>query len=607
MTAQGAVISPVARRAWVLIPMIAALVVAACQARSATELLQVSALSPAEVQVGEDVHVVGDGFALGSAATVTLRGVLHQAGRPGRNVEVSFPARTESQRELSVTLAREAEAELCGSPHESSHATFRGDVQVAIAAKARGGPPVTGTLHGAVLELYPSTRARSAEEQQIAEGQRALAFFGLEVASEGPGLAIVRLAPGSRAVAADLRPGDRIVRAGGVSVLSPSDLVPAAARTLELGVVRGASELSVLLDVDGFAPRPPESVSRAAVPVLAVAFGLVFWASPLFAASSWMANNWLEQRRAAQRRRGAQPDLASRVARHWASMLIWLGVGAAVLSPVLRTDPVDLPLGLVALMFAASTLLLMAALLRGGSAPGTWLLGAGVRAACRQTVVVAPAWVALFAGWGDPGPARGLVDLPSWCGSSTALGNPGLLLGLIVMLSSAVPLPAGSGSAGLQHARSVGARASPAPPDWLCTLYSCAVCAVAASAFLGAELPFGASPSSRAASLGVALLAFVEYTALVICVTWLRRSCLNISADQWVPIAGFVLLPASVLAALLAYGFRGLGSLPPLWQWLGSMYGPAGALALVAAGAVSVWRIAAARRRPAPASLTPWS
>ncbi|HWO14374.1 MAG TPA: hypothetical protein VNN80_32935, partial [Polyangiaceae bacterium] len=283
---------------------------AGCWREASVELLSVDAVLPAEAQFGDAVQIAGDGFGLGSPAQVTLRGDVYRAGRAPEPIERSFRAQTESQRELTLTLPREAETAFCGPPDAASHATFRGDVSVAIAARAPGAPPATGTLHGAVVELYPSVKARASSDRLAARGRDLLAFVGIEVAAarEG-GLSVLHVAPGSRASAADLRPGDRVVRAGGLSVLTPSDLVPEATRQIELGVRREDLEHSLSLDIDGFVPRPPEELAGPAAIVLAWALWLVVSASPLTRALGWLGQNWLEQERG--RRRALSRELPS--------------------------------------------------------------------------------------------------------------------------------------------------------------------------------------------------------------------------------------------------------------------------------------------------------
>lgn len=593
---------------------------ASCQPKPVAELLQVSAVLPEELQLGDSFQVIGDGFALGSAASVRLLGSVQRAGQPARALNLSLTAQTESQRELAVSLPVEVQASLCGDPEVAAHATFRGDVQVAIAAKLRGAPPVTGTLHGAVLELYPATQSHTAEERAARDGQLALSFLGVETALAEDGLTVVRVAPGSRAVKADLRPGDRILRAGGVTVLSPSDLAPEPERTLELGVLRGSSERVLLIDVDGFSTRPPSTLDWSAVVILAVALGFAAWASPLARALSFIGDNWLEQRRLA--RVISRPSIANKPGQRlrtasWlghvtdgVGVMVWLGIGAALLSPVLRSAPVDLTLGLLALCFGASTLLAVAALVRESKGEGLTSLLRGIAGAWRQCIVVLPGWIALLSTSCDAGidfdelVARQGALPWSW----NAFANPGLSALFIVLLSTALPR-ASQKSNRLLHARSLSVRGR--GDDLIGWLYLCSTCAIAASAFLGADawpgMSLGATRAAPTVSLSASVLLLVKYTTLVLLVSFLRRVCSGITTEEWAPIALRICLPISLLGVGLVYAFRAVAALSPFWEWLARSFGPACLLATSVGLLLFAGRIAAAARRSTPVSLTSWS
>ncbi len=598
---------------------VAAVLLAGCQPRPAVELLQVSAVLPEELQFGDSFQVIGDGFALGSAASVRLSGTVHRAGHPDHAVDLWFAAETESQRELGVVLPVDRQVELAGKPEVASHATFRGDVQVAIAAKLRGEPPVTGTLHGAVLELYPTHQTRAAEERLKVDGQRALAFFGVEAALAEDGLTVVRVAPGSRAAGADLRPGDRFLRAASVSVRTPSDLVPSPDRRLAVVVQRGLEERSVTLDADGFSQTPSRAFDFAAVVLAAAALALLFAASPVLGIGNWLAERWVDQRRirlGAPRSRPRGPAGATPRASPWlervndgVGVLVWLAIGAALLSPALRRAPVDLALGLFALCFTASALLAAAALVRGGRRRGGWSLLGGLRAVVQQCLVVAPAWVALLtlaggsnADFTAPDAARGHVPW-AW----NAFSNPGLSLSFVLLLATALPRAARPSSR-LQRAASIAVTGRSRADDLFGWLYLCSTCAVAASAFLGADTwPGFALRAAQHPSLLGALALLVKYTGLVLLVLMLRRLCSGITSDEWAGVSLRICLPLSVLAVVVAHAFRWLRSLSPFWDWIGGGFGPALMLALGVFAGVLAWRAALSAARQPPASFAPWS
>ena len=597
--------------------VMALLVLVACQREPAAELLSVDAVLPGEAQFGDSVQIIGDGFGLGSPAQVTLRGEVHRAGRPPELIERSFRAQTESQRELTLTLPRDAEASFCGEPDDASHATFRGDVMVAIAARAPGAPPATGTLHGVIVELYPAVKVRATSDRLAALGRDALAFAGIEVAAarEG-GLAVLRVAPGSRASAADLRPGDRLVRVGGLSVLQPSDLVPEAARQIELGVVRDEIEHSSLLDVDGFVPYPPAELAWPALLVLAFASWLVIAATPLTRALGWVGQNWVEQERA--RRRSLLRELPSGSRRpewpRWLTLmggasgvLVWLGVGAALSAPVLRRAPVDVGTGLMALMFVSAALLGAAAFGAGGSARERWSMRRALAAALCQWWVTAPAWLAVLA----PCFASG-VDLEDlvraqgpWPWLWNAFENPGLLLACSVLLATTLARP-GLPAWRLSHARPPRLNWRSAGDGWFDRLYLCSVSAVATLVFLGGDAWPGAGDGALLPAVYAAMLLVVKYTLVVLGVSFLRGLCLGLSPAHWSRLTTRAVLPAALGALLLAHGFRVAAGAWPLWAWVAKGVGPASVAAVVFGALLLCRRLTQSAGATSPPALSPW-
>lgn len=586
-----------------------------CQRSSGTELLQVDSVLPSEVQFGDSVQILGDGFALGSPATVTLKGSVHRAGHAATPIDVSLRAQTDSQRELSLELPRDVEPAFCGDPEDASHATFRGHVQVAIASKAPGTPPVTGSLQGVVLELYPAVKTQVAEHRTAELGRQALEFFGLQVA-EAPegGLLVLDTAPGSRAVAADLRPGDRLVRAAGLSVLQPSDLVPEATRVLPVVVMRGPSELTLGLAADGFAPTPPRHLQWAALLLGVMALGLFAVASPLARVAGWLVQNATERSRAHARARSRGKASAPSRAPGFSlidllggslGVLIWLAVGAALLAPVLRRAPIDVSLGLLALMFGSSALLGAFGLIHGGRVGARWSLLRGTRAALAQWVIAAPGWLAVLAICSETGAdfddivrAQGVYPW-HW----NAFANPGLLVLFVLLLLTALPTVGRPGWR-LSHARPTRAPARGRGDNALGRLYLCAMCAVAAVAFMGG----GAWPAESVggAALVPAVVLLSKYTGLVLVVSLLRSLSLGITSEQWAPLSLRVCLPLSLAAAALAYGFRSLHAWAPFWQWVELGFGPLSFVVLLVLGALIAWRVFSPLRQPSMSPLSPW-
>jgi hypothetical protein len=586
-----------------------------CDREPKAELLSVDAVLPAEAQFGDSVQILGDGFGLGSPAQVTLRGEVYRAGHPPQSIERTFRAHTESQRELVLTLPREAEAGFCGEPDDVSHATFRGDVMVAIAAHAVGAPPATGTLHGVVVELYPAVKARATSDRLAALGRDVLAYVGIEVAAapEG-GLSVLSVKPRSRAAAAELRPGDRIARAGGLSVLQPSDLVPEASRRLELGVLRDDLEHSLSLDVDGFVARPPAALAWPALVVLSVALWLIIGATPLAGALGWLGQNWLEQERA--RRRSLSRESSGERRPEWprgltllggaSGLLVWLGVAAALSAPVLRRAPVDVGKGLLALMFVSAALLGAAAFGEGGGARERWSMRRALGAAFCQWWVTTPAWLAVLAPCFESG-----VDLESlvraqgpWPWSWNAFANPGSLLACSALL--ATTLPRAGASAWLTHARPPRLSWRAEGGGWFDRLYLCSASAVATLVFLGGDAWPGAAPGDLLPAAYAATLLIVKYTLVVLGVSFLRGLCVGLSAWHWSRLTTRAILPAALGALVLAHGFRVAAGASPLWGWVASGIGPASVAVVVLGAALLGRRLSQSAGEAAPPALSPW-
>jgi hypothetical protein len=581
------------------------------------ELLQVDSVSPAEAQFGDSMQIVGDGFALGSPASVRLRGVVHRAGLPPEPVEHAFRAQIESQRELALPLPRDAEAVFCGEAEQASHATFRGDVEVAIAARAAGAPPVTGTLRGAVVELYPAVKTRGAEDWGTARGREILAFLGMEVTgARSGGLSVIRLAPGSRAASAGLLPGDRLLRADGVTVLQPSDLVPDAARRLALGVRRGDLELTLQVDVDGFALRPPRELGWAALPILALGLWFLAQGSPLSRLLGWLSENWLERERA--RRRAALRAVES-TASEWprvlelmggaSGVLVWLAVAAALSAPWLRRAPVDTTLGLSLSLSVAAALLVAQAFAAGGEGRARWSLSGACAAAFHQWTTLLPAGMALLATGLSAGVELHDVARTQgpWPWQWNAFQGPGLLLACAALLLTCLPRP-GKPAWRLAHARPPRISWRSDGEGWFDRLYLCSACALATLVFLGGDALPGASPSDDhwLFTLAAAGGLLAKYTVLVLATSFLRGLCLGVSAEQWSRRGARVFLPAAFAIFAVAELWRSLGRSSPFFGWVELRFAPASLAAVLLMLVLVCLRVQAAAREAGPPSLSPW-
>jgi NADH:ubiquinone oxidoreductase subunit H len=292
-------------------------------------------------------------------------------------------------------------------------------------------------------------------------------------------------------------------------------------------------------------------------------------------------------------------------------LIVWFGIAAALLSPVLRRGAIDLTLGLLTVMFGSAALLGVWQLAQGGRIGPRWSLLKGIRAALLQCVIVAPGCLAVLSTCFETGVdfddmvrAQGVAPW-NW----NAFANPGLLVLFVLLLLTALP----------RFGRSAGhlTGARPLRMSWrgrrdsiLGWLYLCSMCAVAAIAFLGGDAWLGdLSSSSRTLfvpSLASSLVLVTKYTALVVAVAFLRALSLNVTLEQWGPVSLRICLPLAVLAAGVAQAWRSLDALPPFWHWVKAGFGPISVVAALLGGAVLAWRVSSHLRRSSPPALSPW-
>jgi NADH:ubiquinone oxidoreductase subunit H len=595
--------------------LIVALLAVACQRTTRPELLVVSSLSPGELQLGGVLKIVGEGFALGKPASVTLRGDVYRPGVAPQPIVLRVPATAQSQTELALTLSRQLQPSLCGEPESATHATFRGDVEVAIAARRPGTPPVIGTLRGAVLELYPAQKSESAEASSLGSGRRMLEFLGLELTALPSGLSVARVAPGSRAERAGVAPGDRLVSAAGVSVLEPSDLLSEPSRALALVVARAGAELELELDSDGFAPVPPASVAWAGVLVGAVALGFVLLASP-WAGGVRRLEQGLSDLVARMRERrldGALMRSRLRFAPRPELWLVFVPVVALPLAPLAGLSRFDPLHGLLALWLLARLGLSSLALVHGGRRGAwQWSLRQGTRSALCELAIVLPPLVALGAALSEPGLdfARVLARQGALPWQWRAFENPALLLSLALVLLSALPL--GLGRARLRAGASRGCRRTYSSvdslPGWL---HLCAVAALASVIFLGGDrLPAGASELFGGGAFTRVLAACVlllKIAGVVALVCLIRTALTPPTGEQWARISLVTGLPLALALAGLEQLWQRAGALGDALRWLDRGFAPAAfAAALLVAGALALRTLLGWGRRHPPSPVSPW-
>ncbi len=253
-----------------------------CSQQPAAQLIDVREVSPSDVELGDRITILGEGFPAGRPARVTFRGDLLRPGeRPIHRAELIVEGSVVGPEQVEVPFGEVAQALFCGGGDRAAHTTFRGEVEVAFAAAAPGAAPVAGTLRQAVLDVRPSASPRNAEVEQ--QGQRLAAFAGLQVgasARRGIGLPVQAVAPGSRAEASGIAAGDVIATFDGVRVDSLGDLSPAPGEREAIMGVRRVDSPNVTprtLAVEGLRrPAAAEFLASALLLVGALAIALLF-------------------------------------------------------------------------------------------------------------------------------------------------------------------------------------------------------------------------------------------------------------------------------------------------------------------------------------------
>ena len=300
-------------------------------------LVQVLSLSPTDVEPGDRIAIVGDGFPAGKEARVRFQGTLYRPGeRPVRDAEVVVSGVVTGPELVEVDFREVEQALFCGAGDRAAHTTFEGDVEVAFAAAAAGAAPVAGTLHHAVLDVRPS--ASPVDRAHEADGARALAYMGLRATAQGRrglGLAVDDVQPGSPADAAGLAAGDVIMSFDGVRAGAVGDVVPRPAeREATLGVrSRGATaDTPRTVSVDGLRRAPPAELLDGAL-LIATALGTL-----LLLGSAGPSSLATALQRAASRLRirAGVPASARRSAPASAWPLPWVGPVRAILGGAAR-------------------------------------------------------------------------------------------------------------------------------------------------------------------------------------------------------------------------------------------------------------------------------
>lgn len=339
---------------------VALLGLAACERDGTPPLVEVTEVSPREIEVGDRVELRGAGFPQGRAAHVTFRGTLYRPGRPAvRGATIDAEGVVVSGDRIEIVVGEPLEERFCGHGDHAVHTTMVGDVEVAFASSTPGAPPLVGLMHGLAIDVTPSSVRAAVVESRAVEGARVLSFLGVTPGAATPrGLPIDAIAPGSPGDRAGLQAGDLIGAVDGVRVREISDVAPASARSAQLTLRHGdsASDETKTIPMIGYAgERIPTEYGVALLLV-----GLALAALLLLVLPGPAVTSSLELRVARRlRASGARPAIVAlfgRGPRAIASVLASVLVGTFALGPHVVGADVDaavLLVSAVALFFAS--------------------------------------------------------------------------------------------------------------------------------------------------------------------------------------------------------------------------------------------------------------
>jgi NADH-quinone oxidoreductase subunit H len=527
----------------------------------------VSDIAPREVELGDRVAIVGEGFPAGREARVTFRGVLHRPGeRPERGAEVALTGTVVGPEHVELAFTETTQALFCGTGDRASHTTFEGELEVAFASTSPGAPPVAGVLRHVQFDVRPSVSAASMEQER--EGEKLLTWVGLEGTAGASGLSVTSVQPGSRAEAAGIVQGDILETFDGVRVSTAGDVLPVSGEREATVVLRhdvGAApgersprpsaanpaEAMRTLAVDGFRRSPPADLVGAALLALAalaivVAFGAPArpaLAAPLQRVISRMRAGLVPAFRSAVREALPPPGPMALVDALLYALLVAMPFGQYLVAA-------QLDVGL--LFVAAATALTVAALLAHRTA---WK---GLRAAAHVFVQHVPAALAVMAVVATTGSLR-IQEIAraqgGWPWDWLAFRSPGPLVALALLLACGLVEPDAPESASGLAAFVEAPAARPARGAWLeaaCRGHRLLLAGLASALFLGGWLLPGLTAAEQSAlpllQLAGAVWLIAKTWGLFLLLTWARSAMPGARLGERTRSAALWLVPAAVAA-----------------------------------------------------------
>lgn len=554
------------------------------------ELLAVADVAPRQIELGDRLEIVGDGFPEGRPATVELSGELHRVGdlRVRRFRQV-LEAKSVGRNTVVLVPTEQQLSEWVGTGEAAAHATFRGELRLAFSSHLTRTGPVFGTLKGVVIDVFPWTVSSKVAGSRVEQAERFAQFLGVVFAANGFEVALVK--PGSRAERAGLRGGDVLMSLDGVRLLAKGDFFAAGAEPtalVELRRGRLQEPIPVYVDVAGFQPISPTRLSNAALLVGFAAALVLLFSAPVVRVLGWAERRVVQ--RLLERRPRTRPQRVDHGRQTLADVLLSRDLlPRGVLGALMRPIPYLVFLGASAVLallaagrvligpdldlpslFFASVVALMATSFIFGGFPvrGGWSLRAGLRAACAALVFQIPAVLALSCVFVQEGSLRATDVVESqgllpW--GYNAFASPMMFVALLVLLATAVPETSrrSFGVASLETTHQVRAVTHPVSRSLLFFAemsHVFVVSSLAAVLFLGGwSLSPLVADSDLAGTgrllLGVGLLQ-LKTLLLVFAIAGARWALSRIGQRELIGLWWRWLLPLSVGALLLSIAYR---------------------------------------------------
>lgn len=559
------------------------------------QLLNVVDFAPHEVALGDRMEVLGSGFPEGKPAKVVFQGTLHRPGeKPVHGFEIAVDAASTSSDAIEMAFDPALKEAFCGRGDQATHTTFRGDVIVSFPGATPGSLPIVGSVHDAQIDLKPPPPRRAIVEAREAEGERALAFLGLEVASDAMpsgGLLVTGVREGGPSDRAGVGVGDLLVSFDGVRVGAKSDVVPAGISRFAEAAFRRAtppgasatppSAIDVVrrISVQGFQPSAPPSLLAAGLVLVVAAAAALLAMGPLSGPLTWFERRLAQREGAPSRRSGlvarlvegarallredVGPADADRPVVRLAPYLVFLGVSATFTAMPFGQHLVAADLDVGVLFVLAQSSLVAIALVSGGYGAhrGGALLG-GLRSAAQIVACAIPGALAIACIVVLTGSLR-IDDViraqGAWPWGWFLFRNPLMFAAFLLWLStslaegrrSARELPGAE-----REPRSARATARTGARElfWFFAEWGnvFVMCGLAAALFLGGwQLPHVSTleqASRFALSCCGAVVFLSKMWLLVFAVVWMRRALPRLRIDEMTMICLRWLVPASVVA-----------------------------------------------------------